>query len=108
MIARINLLETFCEYTRARWKKEPTDSALKRIANIISWNLWQMDGIHGVIPQPGASNEAKANDEPEQLSIFDIMVIDEEPKATTPAAIACKIYDWRANKSVTYKSMNEE
>lgn len=108
LIARINLLETFCEYTRERWKKEPKDSALKRIANIISWNLWQMDGIRGCVPQAGASHEPTANDEPEQLSIFEIMGIDEKTPATAPVAIACKIYDWRKNKSVTYKSMNEE
>lgn len=45
LIARINLLETFCEYTRDRWYEEPSDSSLKRIVEIISWNLWQMDGI---------------------------------------------------------------
>ena len=108
LIARINLLETFCEYTRDRWQKEPTDSSIKRIANIISWNLWQMDGIHGVVPQLGAVKEPKPNNEPEQLSIFDSMGIDEKTPATAPAAIACKIYDWRENKSVTYKNMNEE
>lgn len=59
LIARINLLETFCEYTRDRWNEEPTDSSLKRIADIISWNLWQMDGIKGVVPYTGNVCEQK-------------------------------------------------
>ena len=53
LLARINLLETFCEYTRDRWNEEPSDLALKRLANIISWNLWQMDGICGTVPYMG-------------------------------------------------------
>ncbi len=54
LIARINLLETFCEYMRDRWQEEPNKTSLNRIADIISWNLWQMDGIYGVIPYEGA------------------------------------------------------
>ena len=53
LIARGNLLETFCEYTRDRWGEEPSVSSLKRVAEIISWNLWQMNGITGTVPQAG-------------------------------------------------------
>ena len=111
LIARINLLETFCEYTRDRWNEEPTDSSLKRIADIISWNLWQMDGIHGVIPYVGAVCEQKEENEPHQMTMFEIMgIVDEsesEPEKVLPETIDCKIYDWREDKSVIYKSMKE-
>lgn len=110
LIARINLLETFCEYTRDRWHEEPTESSLKHIANIISWNLWQMDGIHGVVPYRGGIFEAEEN-EPHQMTMFEMMeIVDEleaEAEEALPNTMDCKIYDWREDKSVTYKSMRE-
>ena len=112
LIARINLLETFCEYTKARWKEEPSDLELKRIANIISWNLWQMDGIYGVIPYKGSVLENnEENSGLHQLTLFDFM--DDVNKSETetikelPETIDCKIYDWCDNKVITYKSMRE-
>ena len=111
LIARINLLETFCEYTWDRWNEGPTDSSLKRIADIISWNLWQMDGIHGVIPYVGAVCEQKGENETHQMTMFEIMgIADEsepEPEEVLPETIDCKIHDWREDKSVMYKSMKE-
>lgn len=109
LIARINLLETFCEYTRERWSEEPTASELKRIANIISWNLWQMDGIHGVIPHTGVVCEQKTEDEPHQMTMFEFMGEEPEPDMTEsfPETIDCKIYDWCDNRIITYKSMKE-
>ena len=111
LIARINLLETFCEYTLDRWNEEPTDSSLKRIADIISWNLWQMDGIKGVVPYTGNVCEPKAENEPHQMTMFEIMgIVDEsepESEEVLPETIDCKIYDWREDKSVLYKSMKE-
>lgn len=111
LIARINLLETFCEYTRERWKEEPTESSLKRIADIISWNLWQMDGIHGVIPYIGAVYEQEEEAESHQMTLFeffgieDEMMASEEEEEILQQTIDCKIYDWREEKELTYKSM---
>lgn len=110
LIARINLLETFCEYTQERWHKEPKDSALKRIAKIISWNLWQMDGIKGIIPHKGIAKEPAEEKEQYQLTLFESMgVAESEPKSNEilQETIDCKIYDWREDKSVIYKSMKE-
>ena len=45
LIARINLLVTFVDYMQDRWGRVPTDTELRKIANVIVWNLWQMDGI---------------------------------------------------------------
>ena len=45
LIARINLLLTFIDYKEKKWKEEPTEKELSDIATIISWNLWQMDGL---------------------------------------------------------------
>ncbi len=50
LIARINLLITFVDYMQNRWEREPNNSELKTITNIIVWNFWQMDGLTGLIP----------------------------------------------------------
>ena len=50
LLARVNLLLTYAEHLQARWQRKPTKEALQPIANIISWNLWQMDGLHLSVP----------------------------------------------------------
>lgn len=50
LIARINLLMTFYEYYLNKWGEEPSIKELKEIATIISWNIWQMDGLHYNVP----------------------------------------------------------
>ena len=45
LIARINLLMTFCDYMQARWDRNPTEDELKAVAFVISWNIWQMNGL---------------------------------------------------------------
>ena len=50
LIARESLFFSFIEYYQARFSKEPPASTLQSIAYIISWNIWQMDGLKLVIP----------------------------------------------------------
>lgn len=50
LLARINLLLTFEDNMIYKWNEQPTKSQLKKIANIITWNIWQMDGLTGTIP----------------------------------------------------------
>jgi hypothetical protein len=51
LLAREALLYTFIEYFKARFPDEELKkSSVVSIARIISWNLWQMDGIKMVIP----------------------------------------------------------
>jgi hypothetical protein len=50
LIAREALLTTFIENFKIKFDKEPNIRNLEVIANIISWNVWQMDGLKGVIP----------------------------------------------------------
>lgn len=95
LIARINLLMTFKEYLEDRWHRPPTDEEIKKIANIIVWNIWQMDGITGTVPF------GKPSDENRQLSFFDYIQGDNEDTPKTD----CKIFDWRSNRSVTYNSL---
>ena len=96
LIARINLIMTFVEYMNDRWEHDPDDEDLKKITNIIVWNLWQMDGITGTVPF------GKPKDEYQQLSLFDYAVGIND---TEPEEVNCKIFDWRSNESLTYISI---
>lgn len=50
VLAREALLFTFIDYYKAKFGKDPLLKSLLYIAYIISWNIWQMDGLKGVIP----------------------------------------------------------
>lgn len=50
VLAREALLYTFIDYYKAKFGGEPQLKSLLYIAYIISWNIWQMDGLKGVIP----------------------------------------------------------
>jgi len=50
LLAREAMLMTFIENYRLKFNKEPLLKSLQYIAYIISWNVWQMDGLKGVIP----------------------------------------------------------
>jgi hypothetical protein len=50
LLAREALLITFIENYNSKFETEPTLSFIQKIAHIISWNIWQMDGLKGVIP----------------------------------------------------------
>lgn len=89
LIARENLLASYFDYAEDKLQREPNEDELLKIAKIISWNLWQMDGLTYTIPY----KEAK---EPfEQLSMF-----DDEDKDTL-----CIIKDWRSKKIITFKDL---
>ena len=40
----------FINFFRAKFGKEPLLKSLKFIAYIISWNIWHLDRLKGVIP----------------------------------------------------------
>lgn len=50
LLAREALLYTFIDYYKAKFGREPQVKSLIKIAEIIAWNVWQMDGLKGVIP----------------------------------------------------------
>lgn len=50
LIARVNLLMTFEEYLLDRWKRKPALSEYGKLITVITWNIWQMDGLKGCIP----------------------------------------------------------
>ena len=99
LIARINLLMTFVDYLRYRWNRMPTDLELKKISNIIVWNLWQMDGITETVPFGKNSNSCQ------RFSRCDYTYGINNMKKEV---VNCKIFDWRSNEELIYKSLCEE
>ncbi|MBK6836115.1 MAG: restriction endonuclease subunit M [Bacteroidetes bacterium] len=51
LLAREAMLITFIENYTHKFEKEPLLKSIQHIANIISWNVWQMDGLKGVVPE---------------------------------------------------------
>lgn len=50
LLAREAVFMTVLDYYRAKFGKEIPDKSVDGLAYIISWNLWQMDGLKYVIP----------------------------------------------------------
>ena len=50
LLARENLLMTFSDHYEAKFGKRPLSKSMLYAAYIISWNVWQMDGLKGVVP----------------------------------------------------------
>lgn len=105
LLARENLLLTYIDYYKARFSQEPSMKILLDIAEIISWNIWQMDGLKFVIPESCIETDDL------QLSFFE----EEKIHAPCPGClnndpfshtgIYCRIKDWKANKTVKFVSL---
>ena len=94
-IARENLLISFIEYYEERFKKKPIDDYIYQIAKIISWNIWQMDGLKFVVP-----NSCQVNSKIE-INLFGEETISKvgcngciNEDLYKHNGIYCKVMDW--------------
>lgn len=99
LIARINILDSMCEYRDQRFGGKTSDRQILEWANVITWNFWQMDGLTGCIPFGKIR-------EPKQLGLGLCgeetgTDIDDQPDEE------CKIRDWRSDKAIKYNTMKE-
>ena len=102
LIARVNILCTVEEHMVQRWKQKPEKTWLEKLCNVIAWNLWQMNGIKGCVPVPPTPTE-------EQLSLFP--PLQEQANLfgeTEHSDISCRLYDWRADRSISYQTLREK
>lgn len=107
LLARENLLETFIDYYVEKFEVYPINEYLLKIAEIISWNIWQMDGLKFVVPN--SCHKQK----PLQMSLF-----GEEPeeeclgcKTNNPFkhnGIYCYVMDWETKKKVKFANLIKE
>lgn len=128
LIARVNCLETFVEHCIDRWGVSPRHEDVRDATWVISWNLWQMNGLTCAVPttrldapiQSTLGGYVAPEQEPQQPTLFDFL--DElngeggesgttEGKGTdTPAdgTPLCVIYDWENDQPVEFSSMKGE
>ena len=69
LVARENLSYDYMDYYKERFKQEPPINLLKTAANIITRNIWQMDGPKCVVPY--SCHEVKVQDY--QMTVFDFL-----------------------------------
>lgn len=88
LLARENLLASYVDYAHRALRRHPTDGELAAIAEIIAWNVWQMDALTGTIPfktvRPSMS----------QPVLLDPRGTDGPP---------CRIRDWRTNETIEFR-----
>ena len=96
LLSREAMLYTFADHYIARFGektfRQNKSRMMKDVAYIISWNIWQMDGLKYGLPgyTPDPANEPKEDDQP---SLFDFSQ-DEEPHIIKPRERLCIIKDF--------------
>ena len=89
LIARKNLYFTFLEYYYQRFGRYPSRKTINQIIEIITWNLWQMDGLKDCVPFSKSET---------QLDLFG-------KHTNRPSLQFCKIKDWDTNSILTYQDL---
>ncbi|MDO4584077.1 MAG: restriction endonuclease subunit M [Planctomycetia bacterium] len=102
LLARENLLYTFIDNIRFKLHREPTLRELKAIATVISWNLWQMDGMTFTIPY------GKVRETSNQMTLFDFEYAGQPEPQDDAFSKLCQIKDWRSKVILEYKSLVKE
>lgn len=95
LLARENLLASFIDYYQAKFDKEPSPSQKQTIAQIISYNVLQMDGLTYTSPYSEQAKEAV------QLSLF------EEIAEQTSQPQKAQIKDWKTNELIDFERLSQ-
>lgn len=91
-LARENLLYTYRDYYYAKWFEEPLYGLFEDIAEIISYNVFQMDGLKYIIPL----TEKREKIIEVQLSLFDDENSEEHWNVKPGRRV--KVMNWKTNK----------
>ncbi len=97
LIARINCLMTFEDYMKERWQHKPELKDYAKVLNVIVWNIWQMDGLKGLVPYINA-------DDSKQMSLFDMFDNDNNRNSQPD----CLIHNWRRQRTVKYLALQDK
>ena len=105
LLARENLLFTFSDYYEDKFGVYPIKEYLREIAEILSWNIWQMDGLKFVIPNSCHNSKII------EYTLFGEEVREEfcegcrKGNKNKHNGIYCFIMDWKKNKKVKFVNM---
>ena len=105
LLAREALLYTFIDYYKAKFRREPQLKSLQYIAYIISWNIWQMDGLKGVVP-----NSCGCVRKTTQTLFGTTETIQkcegcQKNNMHKHNGVYCKIKDWSKDEIITFVSL---
>lgn len=104
LIARENLLYSFIDYYKDKFRELPNIEVQKEIAEIIVWNIFQMDGLKYVIPMSCKTEKIIIRGEETLFGKEDDYVIEQECESCANKTnkkhngIYVKIMDWKNNK----------
>ena len=97
LLARENLLASFEDYYLAKTGNQPTLEQKKEIATIISYNVFQMDGLKKNSPYSATQGQSQ------QLSLFsDELEVEQAEESKT------QIKDWKKNKMIGFERLSSE
>lgn len=100
LIARINVLRSVEDHLSRAGYKELAKEELAELAEIVSWNLWQMDGLTGCVPFGKIRVE-------KPMTLFPGLFDDEEPEEDDGRGEAV-IRDWNNESVVGYGRIKQE
>lgn len=105
LLARENILFTYIEHFESLYQEKPPLKELESIAKIISWNVWQMDGLKGVVPYSCQNTK---------ITTYELWGAKEEIRPCEGCltdnikrhnGIYCKIKDWNTGGTLRFVSM---
>jgi hypothetical protein len=108
LIARENLLYTFIDYYKNKFKKSPSSELQKEIAEIIVWNIFQMDGLRYVIPMSCKTEIVTIKGEVTLFEKKDDYLVEkpcegcEKKTARNHNGEYVKVMDWAKGKSIKF------
>ena len=114
LIARENLLYTMIDYYKAKFERSPSLAVQQEFAEIISWNIFQMDGIKYVVPM-SCKHETRIT--PGELTLFGEtpdMVYKYEcegckyNRPTKHNGRYVRVMDWTAGKPIKFVDLLNE
>lgn len=104
LLARENLFYSFFDYYQEKFGKQPNLTLQTEIAKIISYNVFQMDGLNCSVPY-ASSHKINQN---YQLNLFGELEKTEESEIVTTSGTLVKIKNWLKNQLILFQSLKEE
>jgi hypothetical protein len=108
LIARENLLYTFIDYYQDKFKETPSTELQKEIAEIIVWNIFQMDGLKYVIPMSCKTETITIKGEVTLFGKEDDRIVEkqcagcENKTAKNHNGTYVKIMNWKEDKIIRF------
>lgn len=111
LIARENLLYTFLDYYEAKFNEKPSLDLQKEFAEIIVWNIFQMDGLKYVIPMSCGTKSEIIKGASDLFGVAEDIVAEkpcegcQKKTAKNHNGTYVKIMDWVKGKIIQFVDM---